>query len=138
VQTKSRPRIDSGEDKASADAFTIATVGDLTIRLHAAEALLERAGRVLDATLADQNDASIARAKIANAEAKVLATEIAVAATNKLFELAGTRSTLGVYNLDRLWRDARTHTLHDPVRWKYHAIGAYYLNGTQPPLHSWI
>ncbi len=93
---------------------------------------------MLDATLADQNDASIARAKIANAEAKVLATEIAVAATNKLFELAGTRSTLGVYNLDRLWRDARTHTLHDPVRWKYHAIGAYYLNGTQPPLHSWI
>jgi len=40
--------------------------------------------------------------------------------------------------MDRYWRDARTHTLHDPVRWKYNAVGRYYLNGTQPPLHSWI
>lgn len=138
VRTKARPWIDSGEDSAAADVYTIAAIGDLKIRLHAAEALLEKAGRVLDATLADQNDTSIARAKIANAEAKVLSTEVALLATNRLFELAGTRSTLGAYNLDRLWRDARTHTLHDPVRWKYHAIGNYYLNGAQPPLHSWI
>lgn len=138
VKTKSRPWIDSGEESASADLYTIAAIGDLKIRLHAAEALLERAGRVLDATILDQNDASIAKAKIANAEAKVLSTEVALGATNKLFELAGTRSTLGAYNLDRLWRDARTHTLHDPVRWKYHAIGNFYLNGVQPPLHSWI
>jgi alkylation response protein AidB-like acyl-CoA dehydrogenase len=31
-----------------------------------------------------------------------------------------------------------THTLHDPVRWKYHSIGQYYLSGTHPPMHSWI
>jgi len=30
------------------------------------------------------------------------------------------------------------HTLHDPVRWKYHAVGAYYLNGSLPARHSWI
>ncbi|MGO1268529.1 MAG: hypothetical protein ACTMI6_04460, partial [Pseudomonas bubulae] len=39
---------------------------------------------------------------------------------------------------DRHWRNARVHTLHDPVRWKYHAIGAYRLNGTLPARHSWI
>ncbi len=65
-------------------------------------------------------------------------TEVALAAANKLFELAGTRSTLGVHNLARFWRDARTHTLHDTVRWKFHAVGQYYLSGVQPPLHSWI
>jgi alkylation response protein AidB-like acyl-CoA dehydrogenase len=72
------------------------------------------------------------------AEAKALTTEIAILATNRLFELAGTRSTLGVHNLDRHWRNARTHTLHDPVRWKYHAVGNYYLNNVKPPRHAWI
>ncbi len=138
VRNHARPWIDSGLDKAADDPYTIAAIGDLKIRLHAAEAMLERAGRYLDETIADVNDKTIATAKIAVAEAKVLTTEVALAAANKLFELAGTRSTLGVHNLDRFWRDARTHTLHDPVRWKFHAIGQYYLNGVQPPLHSWI
>ena len=44
----------------------------------------------------------------------------------------------GQHALDRHWRNARVHTLHDPVRWKYHAIGAYRLNGTLPARHSWI
>ncbi len=138
VRHHARPWIDSGKEKAGDDPYTIAAIGDLKIRLHGAEALIERAGRVLDETIAEVTRESIGKAKIAVAEAKVLTTEIAIAATNKLFELGGTRSTLGHFNLDRHWRDARTHTLHDPVRWKYHAVGDYYLNGTQPPLHSWI
>ena len=138
VRTQSRPWIDSGRDRASDDPYTIAAIGDLKIRLHAAEALLARAGRQLDATVADVTDATIAAAKIAVAEAKVLSTDIAILAANKLFELAGTRATLEKHNLDRYWRDARTHTLHDPVRWKYHAIGQFYLNGVNPPQHSWI
>jgi alkylation response protein AidB-like acyl-CoA dehydrogenase len=58
-------------------------------------------------------------------------------ATSKLFDLAGAGATLAKYNLDRHWRNARTHTLHDPVRWKYHAIGNYALNGIKPPRHLW-
>lgn len=138
VRHQARPWIDSGQDHAHQDPYTIAEIGDLKIRLHAAEALLERAGHQLDATLQDTNEETIALAKIAVAEAKVLSTDIAILAANKLFELAGTRSTLNRHNLDRIWRDARTHTLHDPVRWKYHAIGQYYLNGIRPPVHSWI
>lgn len=138
VRSQARPWIDSGAEHAHEDPYTIQAIGDLKIRLHAAEALLERAGRQLDATIAETTDESIALAKIAVAEAKVLSTDIAILAANKLFELAGTRSTLGRHNLDRIWRDARTHTLHDPVRWKYHAIGQFYLNGVRPPLHSWI
>jgi SfnB family sulfur acquisition oxidoreductase len=138
VRTQARPWIDSGKDHASEDPYTISAIGDLKIRLHAAEALLERAGRQVDATVAAVTEDSIAAAKIAVAEAKVLSTEIALLAANKLFELAGTRSTLAKHNLDRYWRDARTHTLHDPVRWKYAAIGNFYLNGVRPPLHSWI
>ncbi len=139
VREKSRPWIDAGVERASDDPYVIADIGRLQLDLHAAEALLRRAGQVLDAVNAAPIDAeAAARASIAVAEAKVLTTEISLAASEKLFELAGSRATLAEFNLDRHWRNARTHTLHDPLRWKYHAIGAYHLNGAKPARHSWI
>ncbi|KAF0853931.1 SfnB family sulfur acquisition oxidoreductase [Pantoea dispersa] len=137
VRERSRPWIDSGQARAADDHFTLAAVGDLKIRLHAAEALLWQAGAAIDAALTQPDETSVARATVATAEAKVLTTEIALLAGNKLFELAGTRATLQEFNLDRHWRNARTHTLHDPVRWKYYHVGNYYLNGTPPPRHAW-
>jgi len=139
VRTKSRPWIEAQVERASDDLYVIADIGRLKLELHAAEALLRRAGQVLDEVNAAPVDAeSAARASIAVAEAKVLTTEIALQASEKLFELAGSRATLAEFNLDRHWRNARVHTLHDPVRWKYHAVGAYHLNGTLPARHSWI
>ena len=138
VREHARPWADSGRDKASDDPFTLREIADLKVRLHAAEAVLARAGRIIDAGLADENAETAAAASIAVAEAKVLTTEVALQAGNKLFELSGTRSALAALNLDRHWRDARVHTLHDPVRWKFHAIGDYVVNGTKPPRHSWI
>lgn len=137
VRERSRPWIDSGQERASDDHFTLAAVGDLKIRLHAAEALLWRAGEAIDLALRQPDESTVAAATVATAEAKVLTTEIAILAGNKLFELAGTRATLQEFNLDRHWRNARTHTLHDPVRWKYYHVGNYYLNGTPPPRHAW-
>ncbi|RWB03684.1 MAG: SfnB family sulfur acquisition oxidoreductase [Mesorhizobium sp.] len=137
VRTKSRAWIDSGVDNAWDDPYTIQAIGDLTLRLHAAQALLEKAGHAIDRAVIDPTAETVAHAQIVTAEAKILSTEIAIAATNRLFELAGTRSTLAEYNLDRHWRNARTHTLHDPVRWKYSILGKYFLNGENPPLHAW-
>jgi SfnB family sulfur acquisition oxidoreductase len=137
VRERSRPWIDSKVERAADDPLTISQFGDLELRLHAAEALLERAARILDHGSQIPDDQEVALAAIAVAEAKIFTTEIAILATNKLFELAGTQSTLEKYNLDRLWRNARTHTLHDPVRWKYHAIGNFYLNEILPPRHPW-
>ncbi|MBC7739837.1 MAG: SfnB family sulfur acquisition oxidoreductase [Candidatus Saccharibacteria bacterium] len=137
VLHKSRAWVDSGVDHASQDPYTIQAVGDLHIRANAAAGLLDIAGLAIDAAVAAPTAQSVAAAQIATAEAKVLTTQIAILATNKLFELAGTRSTLGEHNLDRHWRNAGTHTLHDPVRWKYAIIGNYYLNGINPPLHAW-
>ncbi len=139
VRHRARPWVDAGVDAASRDPFVIAEIGKLEIELHAAEALLLRAARALDAISAAHIDAdAAARASIAVAEAKAQTTEAALLASEKLFELAGSRATLAEWNLDRHWRNARTHTVHDPVRWKYHAIGDYELNGTRPPRHSWI
>ncbi|MCZ7447283.1 SfnB family sulfur acquisition oxidoreductase [Agrobacterium rhizogenes] len=137
VRSKSRAWVDSGVEHAWDDPYTIQAVGDLTLRLHAAQALLEKAGHAIDRAIQNPNAETVAEAQIVTAEAKILSTEIAIAATNKLFELAGTRSTLAEHHLDRHWRNARTHTLHDPVRWKYSILGKYFLNGEKPPLHAW-
>jgi SfnB family sulfur acquisition oxidoreductase len=132
VRERSRPWIDAGGARASDDPLTIGEFGRLSIRLDAARALVARAGRILDAATADASPQNVAAAAIAVAEARVLTTEASLAAGSKLFELAGTQSTLDPLNLDRHWRNARTHTLHDPVRWKLHAVGNYYLNGAAP------
>jgi len=138
VKTRARPWMDSGKDTAAEDPFIISSIGKLEIDLHAAEAMLERAGETMDASREALDEAAQTRCSIAVAEAKVLTTEIAIAATNKLFELGGTRSAMADLNLDRHWRNARTHTLHDPVRWKFYAIGNHHLNGALPPKHAWI
>jgi SfnB family sulfur acquisition oxidoreductase len=138
VREYARPWIDSGQDKAVDDPHTQFQLGEIAVRLRASDALLAKAGRVLDAALAETTANTVAAASIAVAEAKVLSTEVALLATNRLFELAGTRSVLAKFSLDRHWRNARTHTLHDPVRWKFNILGNYYLNGQRPPTHSWI
>ncbi|MCM2474983.1 SfnB family sulfur acquisition oxidoreductase [Rhizobium sp. CG5] len=137
VTKYSRPWIDSGKATAGEDLFTIAQIGDLKIKLHAAEALLEIAGRSIDVARANPTLETVSEATIKTGESKVLTTEIAILSTNKLFELAGTRSTLAEHGLDRHWRNARVHTLHDPVRWKFYHVGNYYLNGVHPPRHAW-
>ncbi len=136
VRRHARPWIDSGVERASDDPYTVAQVGELVIRQNAAEALLVRAGRLVDVATYAPDEDSVARASVAVAEAKALGTEAALNAANRLHELGGTRSTLAAHNLDRHWRNVRTHTLHDPARWKYAAIGNYHLNGTRPPRHG--
>ena len=138
VRRSARAWIDSGLEFAHQDPYSIQAVGDLQIRLRAAEAVLDLAADQIQIAVDNPNEDTVAAASILVAEAKVLTTEVAIQATNKLFELIGTRSTLEEYNLDRHWRNARTHTLHDPVRWKFHAVGNYYLNGIKPPRHPWL
>ncbi len=139
VRERARPWVDSGVRRASDDPYIIADVGRLQIDLHAAHEVLLEAGRALDLIAAAQTfDAqSSAAASVGVAEAKVLTTRIALDASEKLFELAGSAATRAAHNLDRHWRNARTHTLHDPVRWKLHLLGDYHLNHVLPARHSW-
>lgn len=138
VRQYARPWIDAGVAHASDDPYLIGDVGRLAIDLHAAHAVLLEAGHTLDEIAAAPVTArDSARASLAVAEAKVLTTEVALAASEKLFELAGSSATRARHNLDRHWRNARTHTLHDPVRWKLHLIGNFHLNDVLPARHSW-
>ncbi|AZE84585.1 Acyl-CoA dehydrogenase [Pseudomonas orientalis] len=134
---QARPWIDSQQEHGWQDPFTLAAIGDLAWRVHGTEAILAKAGRAVDLALAEPNEDTVANASLIVAQAKVLSAETALLASSKLFELAGTRSVTGKHNLDRFWRNARTHTLHDPARWKYHLIGNFVLNGVKPARHAW-
>jgi alkylation response protein AidB-like acyl-CoA dehydrogenase len=57
---------------------------------------------------------------------------------DELFALTGARATQEKFDLDRHWRNARTHTLHDPLRWKLYHLGNYFLNGVEPGPRSLI
>jgi len=105
--------------------------GELEVSVRAAEALLAEAGRALDAAGAGRAEAAVS---VAVDSAKAFADRAAIEVTNALFEVSGTRSALRSHNLDRHWRNARTHTLHDPVRWQIQHIGRYALNGAPPDL----
>jgi len=134
--TRSRPWFESGLDRASDEQGIIRSFGALVTKLHAAQALLARAGRTLDESARNVTTESAARASLAVAEAKAFAGDTAVEIANELFALAGTSATLAKWNLDRHWRNARTHSLHDPSRWKLHHIGNEYLNRVPPPNHG--
>ncbi|MDM0037681.1 SfnB family sulfur acquisition oxidoreductase [Variovorax sp. J22G21] len=136
VREHARPWIDAGVERASEDPLTIQQVGEIAVRLRAAQALVRRAARILTQAQREPTERSVAEASIAVAEARALTTTASLDAGTRLFELAGTGATLDGLGLDRFWRNARTHTLHDPVRWKYHAVGNYYLNDRLPPRHG--
>jgi alkylation response protein AidB-like acyl-CoA dehydrogenase len=92
----------------------------------------------VDAAIAEATEASVAEASLAVAAARAATTQAGLLAASKLFEYTGTSATQAEDNLDRHWRNVRVHTLHDPVRWKYHAIGNHVLNGINPPRHGAI
>lgn len=136
VRARARPWIDSGVERASEDPLLLHALGTVRVRLAAADALLERAGRFVDAAQAAPDAESVGAASVAVAEARASSHRAGLLAANKLLELGGTSATNRAEALDRYWRNVRTHTLHDPVRWKDHWIGAYHLNGRLPPRHG--
>lgn len=136
VRNYTRPWKESGVDHGYEDPHIIAEIGEVKIRVDAADALLSRAAGFVDAAVENPNADTVAAASIAVAEAKVASTDASLFAGSKLIELGGSRATLAEHDLDRFWRDARTHTVHDPVRWKYRVIGNYWLNGVNPPRHG--
>ncbi|MCX3308746.1 SfnB family sulfur acquisition oxidoreductase [Pantoea vagans] len=133
LRQRARPWPDSGVTRATDDPLTLDRTGRLAARLSAGDALLAEAGAAIDAAQQQSDAATVALASVEVARARAWTTEVSLEAANLLFELGGSHASLREYNFDRHWRNARTHTLHDPVRWKYPAIGNYLLNGVLPP-----
>lgn len=67
---------------------------------------------------------------MAVAVAKAYSDGASIEPADALFEVSGTRSSLEHLDLHRHWRDARTHTPHDPVPWKIQHSGRYTLTSS--------
>ena len=119
IREQARPWIDAKVAQAAHDPLLIRQVGETALQLRAAEALVRRAARFVDAAQRDPTERSVAEASIAVAAARAATTVASLDAGTRLFELGGTASTVGQQGLDRFWRNARTHTLHDPVPVSY-------------------
>lgn len=136
----SRPWFEAEVKRAIDDPLLIQRFGELGVIVRSAEATLAVAGAAVDAAVTDERGSRdlAAEASLAVATAKIVTDRAANEVSSALFEVTGTRSTAAGLNLDHFWRNARTHTLHDPVRWKFQHIGRALLHGTPPPLHSAI
>jgi SfnB family sulfur acquisition oxidoreductase len=140
IRDRARPWFEADSDRVADEPHVLRRVGELTTRLHALEALFDRARATLDSTAgaAALTDENTAAASLAVAEAKAFAQEVALEIATGVLEFGGTTATDDEYGLDRHWRNVRTHSLHDPARWKYVHIGNHALNGVRPPRHPRI
>ncbi|WP_084452050.1 acyl-CoA dehydrogenase family protein [Roseateles chitosanitabidus] len=133
--TRARAWAASGVARAVDDPLVQHRYGDLWLKVRAAQSVTaEAVVRLRDAL--DRGEALTAPERgevaIAGAEAKVLAHRASVEVGSQLFELTGARSTSAEFGLDRYWRNARVHTLHDPVDYKLRDLGRFQLDGRVP------
>jgi len=133
---RAHPSTDNSLKHAADDPLIITRVGEIAVRIEAATAMVERAGSKIDAAQINLTEDHVIDAALSVAAAQTVTAEIAMEASNTLFDLAGASSARIGLNLDRHWRNARIHTLHDPTRRTYNAVGNYHLNRIKPPKSS--
>jgi alkylation response protein AidB-like acyl-CoA dehydrogenase len=135
VNKNGRPWITSGVDKATDDPYLIARFGEMRLQTVSAEALAERTAQALDDAWnkgAELSAEERGRVALATSEAKILAHRAALEVSQNLFDACGARATHAPLALDRFWRNARVHTLHDPLDYRVRDVGRYALSGTLP------
>ncbi len=123
-------------EKIRSDPYVLRNLGELWVDVAGAAALTDRAlasfqsgwdaGR--SGVTPDQRGAIA----IDIATAKVATTRASLAVSSRIFDVLGARATAARHRLDRYWRNARTHTLHDPVDYKLRELGDWVLNDRVP------
>jgi alkylation response protein AidB-like acyl-CoA dehydrogenase len=110
--------------------------GELTVLTRSASALTDQALEAVrdglergeDLTYDESADIS---ALVAMAE--TAAARAAQESTTRALEIVGARSASARLGFDRFWRNARTHTLYEPVAHRLRDVGHYFLDGAHPP-----
>ncbi|KAF1061245.1 MAG: Dibenzothiophene desulfurization enzyme C [Variovorax sp.] len=130
MRAHGRPWPESGLDEATQDPYHLQLLGRLSASVAAGIALADSAalqyqealerGAALDATAWGQLALRVA-------QAKSVASEVAVDTTSQIFQTTGARSTANAHGLDIYWRNVRTHSVHDPLPYRQREIGQYLL-----------
>ncbi len=117
------------------DPQTLTAYGELTVLARSASALCDQAldavrrglERGEDLTYDEYADIS---ALVSMAE--TAASRAAQESATRALDIVGPRSASARLGFDRFWRNARTHTLYEPVAHRLRDVGDYFLNGAHP------
>jgi alkylation response protein AidB-like acyl-CoA dehydrogenase len=130
--SNARPFFEAGVERLAEEPYVVVAFGRLEVRVRAAEALLDAAARALDVAAAEPTPELIDAARMGVTAARACGAETAVEVAAEALDALGSSAADAGYGLDRHWRNARTHTLHDPTRWKHVHLGRNLLDGTVP------
>ncbi|MFF3518079.1 acyl-CoA dehydrogenase family protein [Streptomyces sp. NPDC002573] len=113
-----------------------AAYGELTVLTHSVSALTDQALEAVRGGLERGEDLTYdecADISALVAMAETAAARAAQESTTRALDIIGARSTSARLGFDRFWRNARTHTLYEPVAHRLRDVGEYFLNGAHPP-----
>ncbi|MEG2808787.1 MAG: acyl-CoA dehydrogenase family protein, partial [Acinetobacter sp.] len=133
LKDHARPWVESGVDAAANEPHIIKEIGEFAVLLRSAEALLDRSAVIFEQHQQNVHDEELQTELILSVAAtRAQSDKASLKISSEIFALLGASSTLSKWNLDRFWRNARTHTTHDPIRWRLYHVGNYYINNIPP------
>jgi alkylation response protein AidB-like acyl-CoA dehydrogenase len=118
------------------DPHVLTAYGELTVLTRSASALTDQAVEALQSGLARGKDLTYdeyAEISVLVAVAEAAASTAVRESTARALDVIGARSASSRLGFDRFWRNARTHTLYEPVAHRLRDVGDYFLNGAHPP-----
>ncbi|MER6135548.1 acyl-CoA dehydrogenase family protein [Streptomyces sp. NPDC001815] len=121
---------------SSQDPQILTVYGELIVLTRAASALTDQAQEAVHGGLARRESLTYdeyAEISVLVAMAEAATSRAAQEATSRALDIVGARSASARLGFDRFWRNARTHTLYEPVAPRIRDVGDYFLNGAHPP-----
>ncbi|MGW0993231.1 acyl-CoA dehydrogenase family protein [Streptomyces sp. NPDC002520] len=118
------------------DPHALTVYGELTVLTRSASALTDQALEAVQRGLARGEDLTYdeyADISVLVAMAEAAASRAAHESTARALDVVGARAASSRLGFDRFWRNARTHTLYEPVAGRLRDVGDYFLNGAHPP-----
>jgi alkylation response protein AidB-like acyl-CoA dehydrogenase len=118
------------------DPQVLTAYGELTVLTRSASALADQARDAVHGGLARAEDLDYeeyAEISVLVAMAEAAASKAVQESTARALDIIGVRSASARLGFDRFWRNARTHTLYEPVAHRLRDVGDYFLNGAHPP-----
>lgn len=137
LNTNSHVWVDADVERAVQEPMIIKAIGDYAIAVRTTESLLRDAAELFDEYRNTDNNHHLQNELIlVVATVRARSDQASVFIGSDIFSLLGASSSYTKFNLNRFFGDARVHTTHDPIRWRLHHVGNYYLNGIPPDEYS--
>lgn len=135
IREKGRPWPEAHSTDVTEDPYHQQLLGRLSASIAAGIALADSVTREFEQNLAAGESLTAAHwgaLAVRVDQAKSVATEVSLDVTHNIYQATGARSTANSVGLDIYWRNARTHTTHDPLPYRQREIGRYLLTDEWP------